>query len=105
MSTQSKHTPGPWSISNEQFRFRINGYEVRGPSISGSGCVVGWLNANYYTMSEANATLIAAAPDLLDALIGLLNIEHAALSGASIGVDVPYHFVKARAVIAAAKGE
>ena len=45
----------------------------------------------------------AAAPDLLDALHSLLNIEGAALAGAPPGLDVPWHFAKARAAIAKAE--
>jgi hypothetical protein len=59
---------------------------------------------------KANARLIAAAPDLLEAIIALLNVESAALHGArssvaNNGLDVAYHFNKARAAIAKATGE
>lgn len=47
--------------------------------------------------------------ELLDALESLLNIEGPAAVGAQLGafhgLDVPYHFNKARAVIAKAKGQ
>lgn len=57
-----KHTPGPWHVGND-FEAGIG----RGWFVSGSGFVranmVGPVDA-----CEANARLIAAAPDLLDAL-------------------------------------
>jgi hypothetical protein len=57
-----------------------------------------------------DARLIAAAPDLLEAVVSLLNTESAALWGARLtaannGLDVAYHFDKARAAIAKASGE
>lgn len=52
--TDAKHTPGPW---------RVNGQKsVRGPNLEYIA------NANWKN-GEANARLIAAAPDLLEALI------------------------------------
>jgi len=59
---------------------------------------------------RANARLIAAAPDLLEAVVSLLNTESAALWGARLtaannGLDVAHHFDKARAAIAKATGE
>ena len=57
----------------------------------------------------ADANLIAAAPDLLDALESMLNVEGPAIEGATFGawdgLDVRWHFSKARAAIAKAKGE
>jgi hypothetical protein len=58
------------------------------------------------SVTPADARLIAAAPELLEALILLLNVEKAALIGAKApglkGLDVPYHFEAARAAIARA---
>ena len=48
----SKHTPGPWRLDRHSVLIPIAPYE--------------WAEA--YGGSEANARLIAAAPDLLDAL-------------------------------------
>ena len=62
------HTPGPWTVVNERGSVHVNG---------GGGTVVmpdaiGWL---------PDATLIAAAPDLLDALRELAGVTERALSG------------------------
>jgi hypothetical protein len=53
---------------------------------------------------EANARLIAASPDMLEALYAILNIEGSALYGAHEGLDVPWHFEKVRKAIQLAEG-
>ncbi len=57
MDNETKHTPGPWALHADH---AING----GHQIWGDGCLV----ADVAT--DANARLIAAAPDLLAALEG-----------------------------------
>lgn len=97
------HTPGPWTIV---------GREINGPA--DSGVIVARLPewgilADGPDPAPANAALIAAAPELLEALVLLLNVERAALLGAQSpglqGLDVPYHFEAARAAIARATGQ
>lgn len=91
------HTPGPWNAVytqlnpvDEQFAFCIatDRYDV----VSGDMAI----------QNEADATLIAAAPDMLEALEALLNrIQH--------DKDAKHWFVEeqimARNAIAKAKGE
>jgi len=64
MTTQ--HTPGPWSVTNGHYpSFK----QIRGPSFKIS--VVMWatdLTEDDYRKRDADMHLIAAAPDLLDAL-------------------------------------
>ena len=60
-----KHTPGPWN------RIIADGYTVRHPQIySDTGPVANatWLGDGRLDELNANARLIAAAPDLLEAL-------------------------------------
>ena len=61
-----KHTPGPWKIVSSW-----NDYMVEGPN----GEEIIWQDGNYGTptISKADAYLIAAAPDLLEALQNLEN--------------------------------
>lgn len=72
--SEIKHTPGPWNAKhNGQY------WEIRGPEIGyfseqiGDACAsefIGGMKAN--PVSEANARLIAAAPELLERLEELL---------------------------------
>jgi hypothetical protein len=59
---------------------------------------------------EANARLIAAAPEMLEALYTALNLQMAVSKAveyipACEGLDAEYHFDKIRAAIAKATGE
>lgn len=90
-----KHTPGPWAIEqcgentikvfkpHDKKRGRIATIKTRAPE---------WMQ-----LSEADARLMASAPELLDALIELVKTHSAAASFKQI--------VAARSAIAKAKGE
>lgn len=58
----SEHTPGPWCAVKPRMNWFIR---------SASGSYV--LQPNYGSMNDADARLIAAAPDLLVACIGRLH--------------------------------
>ncbi|MDR6216219.1 hypothetical protein [Paracidovorax wautersii] len=65
----AKHTPGPWSLNTQYADI-----EVRGPAESGVLIAVmsPWgIAADTESPQAANAHLIAAAPELLEALQGL----------------------------------
>ncbi len=90
----SKHTPGPWKWGVD-----FNGLcgPEKGMEVLRFQMYEGmWLE--YGESQEANARLIAAAPDLLEALV-----ELEAGSGSSPGANK--RFSKARAAIAKARGE
>jgi hypothetical protein len=62
-----KHTKGPWIVSDERESYlgpESGSFEVSGPS--GIICVT---DESYAPEAEANAHLIAAAPELLEALL------------------------------------
>jgi hypothetical protein len=60
MKHETKHTPGPWHVeSRKSFG---NFYEIRSGG-KGIACI-----ADENGREEANAALIAAAPDMLEAL-------------------------------------
>lgn len=95
MSTAG-HTPGPWEVVDRTC--------VRGPFAMGDHERQGLHIASiplYLPECEgrANARLIAAAPELLEVLQGLL-------SAVSVRIDDPRiaHFDKAHAVVAKATG-
>jgi hypothetical protein len=65
---RSKHTPGPWEIVRE-----MNGrpiHESLGTPIKKTGHTVAWVEFDDLSpeTSRANAALVAAAPELLEAL-------------------------------------
>lgn len=68
----SKHTPGPWRLSDESPRIIKKDFRGIGRD---SGCLIastmGRDDSGFYASNkeaDANARLIAAAPDLLEAL-------------------------------------
>lgn len=81
-----KHTPGPWHL----FRNEVNNSD--GLTVAN---IVQFVPA-YRDVSNANACLIAAAPELLDALAGLLEVHDA------LGAGQSYAATKARAALAKA---
>ena len=91
----SKHTPGPWRVVdswNDHMVESQNGEEII------------WQDGPHDTptINEANARLIAAAPDLLEALESMLQSFLITQSLDDYPIDAPCN--KARAAIAKAKG-
>ena len=87
----NKHTPGPWNrIKGDRNVYSASGTVCKTPAIIGGGSAA----ANW----EANARLIAAAPDLLEALSEIIN------EGGKFVMTNETHR-KARAAIARARGE
>lgn len=94
MSTQ--HTPGPWHVSKAS-PTRVIESGPRGNSIAKMGLNLG---ACSQEEAEANARLIAAAPDLLEALQGMLLGFSLTQNPDAYPSDAPCN--KARAAIAKA---
>lgn len=69
-----KHTPGPW-VYNEERDSRSDGYIRAGEPIAGAQKGISVARANHASRGvaemRANARLITAAPELLEALKGL----------------------------------
>jgi len=91
----SKHAPGPWKITHSE----VNGYRVS--DSTGWGVAVVLKDVN----DEANAHLIAAAPQMLEALERLRGwvVAEAEQFGAVLPDDDIME--QATAAIRAAKGE
>ncbi len=107
----SKHTPGPWTWLNEPYDDGKPYITIEaGDGLHGGNDCGFWFQG---IMSEANARLIASAPELLAALEAMIEpwSEHdaARLSGlAGYGALDEQHrtaILNARAAIAKAKGE
>ena len=101
----SKHTPGPWFITGNMTLYveaRIEGGLIQevasvGPTQADDG---------YGCQQRANANLIAAAPDLLEALEAICLMQARNYGDATqTHLDFPELAAKARAAIAKAKGE
>jgi len=100
----AKHTPGPWNMVDEDKRIAIGVGLVEGPN--------GYDVAEVYNddcpreVGEANARLIAAAPDLLEALqevcrpYGMLDIVVSEHMHGSRGDDMLAVAKKVRAALA-----
>jgi hypothetical protein len=122
MTQQTKHTPGPWGYERNPrtaYTFNVFADGIRiaealaGPAKLQTDYFGGkWVDPNNAADGEDNARLIAAAPELLEALIWMT--EHAAaheeilrdhnlLDGESIYLADEAH-TKARAAIAKATG-
>ena len=98
--TDTKHTPGPWTYTHSGLScFSLDAGKEN--IVSGCGCC-----GSPEISSEANARLIAAAPELLDALEGVLYrikaSEHWWMDEPTRGGFDAYPIVTA---IAKAKGE
>ena len=92
----SKHTPGPWAHINP------DGYTVRHPQVysdTGPVCNATWLGDGRINELRANARLIAAAPETLEALQEIV----AAADGEGWS-QLDATLAKARAAIAKATG-
>ena len=75
VGVERKHTPGPWYVRTDGEQ--SCGFEMDGPLVevvSADGTVI-CCNERYYptSLDPKNAQLIAAAPDMLDALIEIVN--------------------------------
>ena len=72
--TESKHTPGPWEVRQreaddmfavDEFTSYVSGFDIFGPE---DRPIVGPYGIPALETDERNAALIAAAPDLLEAV-------------------------------------
>ena len=104
--TAAKHTPGPWQYDTDPtgWEYRIVQAD-RAPYTPGYSDVahfsVNTVRGEARDVQEANARLIASAPDLLEALDRIVNqFDH------EIGPEhVDEYYSDARAAIAKARGE
>lgn len=95
--SQNKHTPGPWSWGKDRCGLYGSGPDnevLRYERYEGM-----WLH--YCESKNANANLIAAAPDLLQALDDLLRDAEDPMDKAT----TEYFRKQARAAMAKARGE
>lgn len=95
----SKHTPGPWQWEKRGGAFRA----IEGPSGLSVAVTEEYAGDAWIDVSEANASLIAAAPELLAELEMLSNVVEGC--GMATMPEVECRLVFARATIAKATGK
>ena len=103
----SKHTQGPWAIGKVNQGTVAGSIPVATPDYMES-YRSGQLICSVYgtaSFSNANARLIAAAPELLEALRGMLALDEEHHQRGHCDDDVCAEVLKARAAIAKATGE
>jgi len=69
MSEKIKHTPGPWNLHDERNDWHIHSKKHGSISVIPKGGA----NQNFINSAKANAHLIAAAPEMYEALKNLEN--------------------------------
>jgi hypothetical protein len=95
--SQAKHTPGPWKATGNEFD-KLLGYSVK----DRDGIVVAEIQPRPYQVhvNKQNARLIAAAPEMLEALecalIGLEQVEDPLIETSDALVAVREALKKAR---------
>jgi hypothetical protein len=98
-SSTSAHTPGPWEVNGTTIETIASPSVVIGRAYDAEDSG-GGVESN--SEAEANARLIAAAPELLAALRGLVEDYEGAYGGND--EDAPKALTDARAAIAKATG-
>lgn len=102
------HTPGPWAASKQKARrVTASGIVICNAVLRNRG---GPKHKTYLKdehEAEANAQLIAAAPDLLDAVQNLMGLFDTPVVRRRLKDDALYPevIIQARAAVARAKGE
>ena len=96
-----KHTPAPWVIDEESidlFEFELETHRIW---INAHGMHIGYVDGPRTEERKANARLIAAAPDLLDALLAVR-----AWDVSNLALDIPLEVrQQIQAAIVKATGE
>lgn len=84
-TSQPKHTPGPWKVSDNDPKICVRGTEhLKSVWVDEKPDM--WLNVAENVLPE-NARLIASAPDLLEALKVILPQYRAFLDETALGAD------------------
>src|SRR6185503_8907079 len=107
--SKAMHTPGPWTASNPQevkVKPRTHHIILKGPGLENIALISSWRSVETEAEeAQANAHLIAAAPDLLEALELILEArtQEKHLWNSAPG-ESPLHD-RCRAAIAKARGQ
>lgn len=102
MSTNKKHTPGPWNWYEHNKKEPESG-PVKVETKDRVIAEIVWCGVGQHEERKANALLIAAAPELLEALEKLLSFPFAE-SCQECGIGNSEEWEAAKAAISKAKG-
>lgn len=120
MNTETKHTPGPWTLMRTPFSDSDNGINLKGNNgntmIANFPCLgkVEWVAYTPGEEDAANLLLMAAAPELLKALEDLSEIVDWLIQSGNVNSPIEPHPYgcgvilarqQARSAIARARGE
>jgi hypothetical protein len=100
-----QHTPGPWEIYDQPTGYEIYGHIDAERSMSTHVCTVAESDQD-----RANANVIGASPDLLDACKGLLGLLQLICARDDVpqslaaDINANHRAIEARAAIAKAEG-
>ena len=93
--SETKFTPGPWDLEKYPYNDIISGWFIKAAEDEVSFIRIGDIQ------EEADAHLIAAAPELYEALDEIINY----FGGADHALDDPYVMKRVRVSLAKARGE
>ena len=100
---KTKHTPGPWKAVNGDND--LSGYFIRILSISDAEIAPARAYGDNKEQRQANARLIAAAPELLAALQLVENCNNYTSDGCPVSYELQAALTEVRAAIRKATGE
>jgi len=106
---EDKHTPGPWRIvRSSKYTGDADDTEIMSVEAA-NGQTMLFTDSGYFKPMEANARLIAAAPELLGALEALVEVNDRDLKNGIVdyakGSAIDKYWKTAKAAIKKAKGE
>lgn len=112
MTTETKHTPGPWTFSKSDIFGDIRYYIAQAdnakytPHYSDVATLIAeTVSTEREAIQEANARLIAAAPELLAALKAMVALDEEEHQRGPGDIDICKEVQDAYAAIAKATGE
>lgn len=97
--SKHQHTPGPWSVSPADDTVVIDAMRREVAAIDGD-----YNTPDTWPQMEANARLIAAAPEMLDSLKDCVRMLEAVRYTAGLGKHQMERVERAKAAIAKAEG-
>lgn len=100
-----KHTPGPWHVASVGHGSRYGAYQVDAWALRERSILRGDMPGDACAEREANARLIAAAPDLLAVAKAIAGLSCMAPEMTAVDYDAAFSMIVSDASAAIAKAE